>query len=299
MLEYQQLLKTVADRGVWQYNKRTNTKTKFLPAYMLQLDVEKYFPLVTLRQIFYKGAIGETLAFLRGYTRVEEFESLGCKFWSANANEPTKGSDTSPWLSSPYRQGHNDLGEIYGSLWTNWQGDDGHVYNQIKELIKGIKEDPSSRRLVVSAWKPENVYNKRGALPPCHDSFNIIIDTDNKYMHLNWRQRSTDIVLGTPSNLVSYGLLLTLLARLTGYTPKYLTAHLDNVHIYENHMNAVNEMIRRTPLEGPSIEFSSRVPNGKEGDVDVYNWLDTIEPNDITISNYEYCNRIDGLTMAV
>jgi thymidylate synthase len=295
---YQTLLRTVYNDGVWQHN-RTGYDSRFIPAGMIQADLREGFPLLTLRKLFYKGGLAEAQGFLRGYTSAADFEALGCKFWTANANIPSKGSDTSPWLSSPFRQGHNDLGKIYGYIWRNWPTKDGAVIDQIEELMRSITQDPTSRRHMVATWDPEIVLKKMGALPPCHDSWTINIDVHNKLMHLSWRQRSTDIILGTPTNLVCYAFILMLIARLTGYAPGMLTGHLDNVHYYENHVDAVPLLLNRSSVGLPELLFSREVPIGAIGKPPESEWLQRITNDHVTLVNYKHHEAIPGLTMAV
>lgn len=295
---YQALLRDVQDNGVWQHN-RTGYASRFIPAGMIQADMREGFPLLGLRKIFHKGGLAEAQGFLRGYTNAVDFDKLGCKFWTANANEPSKGSDTSPWLSSPYRQGEGDLGKIYGHIWRNWTTTDGGTIDQIEELMKSITNDPAGRRHMVATWDPEIVLKKMGALPPCHDSWTINIDQQNKLMHLSWRQRSTDIILGTPTNFVCYGYILMLIARLTGYTPGTLTAHLDNVHYYENHQHAVPILLERKPAMLPVLVFNSEVPKGQIGEQPATEWLRYATNDHTTLINYNPHEPIFGLAMAV
>ena len=295
---YQALLRHIDHHGIWQ-NNRTGVDSRFVPAGMIQADLSEGFPLLTLRKIYHKGGLAEAQGFLRGYTNAQDFEALGCKFWTANANEPSKGSTTSAWLSSAFRQGHNDLGKIYGYIWRNWPTRDGQVIDQIQELMRSITEEPQSRRHMVATWDPEIVLKKMGALPPCRDSWTINIDQTNKLMHLSWRQRSTDIILGTPTNFVCYAFILMLIARLSGYRPGILSAHLDNVHYYENHQHAVQTLLQRTPMTPPSLLFSAEVPRGVIGQPQQSEWLTQITNDHLTLVNYTYHPAIEGLAMAV
>ena len=296
--EYKAVLREIHEQGVWQ-NNRTNIRTKFIPSAMIRADLREGFPVMGLRELVYKGGLAEAQGFLRGYTNAAEFEALGCRFWTANANEPTLGSDTSPWLSSPHRKGHNDLGKIYGWIWRNWRTSTGEVIDQIEELMKGIARDPESRRHVVATWDPEIVLAKMGALPPCHDSWTINVDITNNLMHMSWRQRSTDIILGTPTNFVCYAFILATIARLQGYQPGILTAHLDNVHYYENHAHAIDPLLERKNTILPTITFASEVPKGTPGAPASSEWLKQIDNSHVHISNYIPHPKITGLKMAV
>jgi len=298
MEAYKNLLREVLEDGVWQEN-RTGIKTKFIPGAMIKLDLEKGFPVGFLRKTAPKSAMAEMQGFLRGYTNAAQFRELGCKFWDGNANEPIKGTNISPWLSSPFRKGIDDIGEVYGYFWRNWIGDDGTKHDQVMDVLNTIINNPYDRRMVVSGWKVEAIKQIRGALPPCHDSWTVMTDVQNKLMHLSWRQRSVDTILGTPANVVGYAFLLELLARLTGYTPKYLIGHFDNVHIYENHMFAVEEMLERENLPLPNLVFSKEVPEYKENKLFQPEWINKINNTHLFLENYQYHPAIEGLTMAV
>lgn len=187
-LQYHDILDEIMSDGILQDN-RTGIASKWIPSARVKVDLQQEFPVLTLRRIFPKAAIAEMCGFLRGYTNSQHFADLGCKYWHENANSPTKGSDTSPWLSSPHRVGENDLGEIYGDLWRNWLGDDGMVVDQVADLVEAIMKSPDSRRILVTGWKPESVKQVRGALPTCHVLWRVMIDTQKKEMHLSWYQR--------------------------------------------------------------------------------------------------------------
>lgn len=295
---YKALLQCVRDYGVHTSN-RTGIDTTFIPSGTIVADMRQGFPLMGLRRLFWKGGTAEAQGFLRGYDNAADFEALGCKFWTANANNPSKGSNTSDWLSSSYRRGENDLGEIYGVQWRKWKTSTGMVIDQILEALALIKNSPQSRRIMVASWNPEVVLEQKAALPPCHDSWVIQIDQKNKLMHLSWRQRSTDLILGTPTNLVCYGFILQLLAHLCGYTAGFLTGHLDNVHIYENHTHAVQTLIERSSRQLPTLVISSEVPKAVSDIYEQLHWLETIDNTHLSLVNYIPHDGIDNLPMAV
>ena len=181
MKEYLELMEKVLLDGVWQDN-RTGIRTKMIPGAMIQFDLSNGFPAVTTKKLAFKSMLGELIGFLRGYTDAQDFADLGCKFWFQNANE------TKSWLENPARKGENDLGAIYGKQWTRWNKSDGTgELNQIETLIANIKADPTSRRLKVIAWRPDELHLM--ALPPCHYGFNVIIEQESKRLHLSWNQR--------------------------------------------------------------------------------------------------------------
>jgi len=161
MQQYLDLVREVLDTGTWQMN-RTGIRTKFIPGAMLRFDLTKGFPVVTTRKAPVKSSIAEMIGFLRGYTNAADFRDLGCKFWDGNANA------NKAWLASKYRQGTDDLGQIYGHFWRHWTGDDGSVTDQVMNALTTLITDPTNRRIIVNGWKVEAITQGRGALPPCH-----------------------------------------------------------------------------------------------------------------------------------
>lgn len=298
-VQYKEILREIMADGILQ-NNRTGEPSFFIPSATLKMDLRDGFPVCTLRKTPMMAPIAEMMGFLRGYDNAQDFADLGCKYWFANANEPTAGSDTSDWLSSSWRLGDNDLGEIYGVLWRRWPNDDGTYTDQIQELLNRISTAPNCRRLIVSAWNAQNVKYKRGALAPCHVLFKVILDNTNRVMHLSWYQRSNDVVLGSPSNVVEYAFLLSLLARICGYTAGTLTGHLDDVHIYKNHFHAASEMVERDPLPLPQLVFADDVPKYNAAAKFIPGTtLETIRPDQVKVVGYQYHPAIPGLVMAV
>jgi thymidylate synthase len=288
MKQYLNLMQNVLENGSWQEN-RTGIRTMMLPGAMLQFDLREGFPAVTTKKLAYKAVVGELLGFLRGYDTVKEFNDLGCKVWDANATAPA-------WLANPHNNPnirHLDwetdmmvpsgyLGRIYGVQWRNWncnQIPGKHTtLDQIETLLCQIQDNPTSRRLLVSAWRPDEL--DQMALPPCHYAFQVIIEQETKTMHLLWNQRSCDLFLGVPFNIASYATLLHILARITGYNVGTLTGFLADVHIYENHINQCCEQLSRDPKPLPELVICSTIKQGSS--------VESVRPDDILLNNYEY-----------
>lgn len=180
MRQYLDLMQKILDKGVWQEN-RTGIRTKMIPNEMLKFDMSEGFPAITTKKLAFKSGVGELLGFLRGYDNAADFEKLGCKFWWQNANE------TKSWVENPNRKGDGDLGKVYGQQWIHWKSSKGGELNQIQKLLQDIKTDPTSRRLKVIAWRPDEFDEM--ALAPCHYVLNVIIEQKSKKMHLSWNQR--------------------------------------------------------------------------------------------------------------
>jgi thymidylate synthase len=281
MKQYLDLMQNVLEKGTWQAN-RTGIHSKMLPGAMLQFDLRDGFPAVTTKKLAYKAVVGELLGFLRGCDTVKEFNDLGCKVWDANATAPS-------WTSNEhYREitrqrdleSEGYLGRIYGVQWRNWncnQVPGQHTtLDQIETLLMQIRDNPTSRRLIVSAWRPDELHQM--ALPPCHYAFQVIIEQETKTMHLLWNQRSCDLFLGIPFNIASYATLLHILARITGYNVGTLTGFLADVHIYENHVDQCTEQLSRDPKPLPELAICSNIKLGSP--------IESICPDDILLNSY-------------
>lgn len=272
MKSYLDICQYVLTNGTRQKN-RTGIDTFMVPGQMFQHDMSTGFPAMTTKKLAFNQVKGELLGFLQGCDNVQDFQALGCNVWDANASADY-------WLNSPaYKDVDQEgyLGRIYGVQWREWKK--GRPYydevDQISRLVREIRKNPTSRRLLVTAWNPAEL--DQMALPPCHYAWQVIIEQETGKMHLFWNQRSCDLFLGVPFNIASYALLLSLLAKITGYTPGTLTGFLADVHIYENHLEQVREQLSRTPTTLPTLEL--------EG-VDSETELWYIEPSQIKLKDY-------------
>jgi len=273
MKQYLDIMQNVLEYGSWQEN-RTGIATKMLPGAMFQVDLRHGFAAVTTKKLAYRSVVGELLGFARGCNTAKDFNELGCKVWDANATAPS-------WVNSyHYQQYHKDpadgyLGRIYGVQWRTWDTGGGCL-DQLANLIEQIKTNPTSRRLLVTAWRPDEL--DQMALPPCHYTFQVIIEQETKTMHLLWNQRSVDVFLGLPFNIASYATLLHILARITGYNVGTLTGFLADVHVYENHIDQCMEQLSREPMQLCQLKIHNNV--GIDYDINL------IKPEDIWLENY-------------
>lgn len=283
MYQYLNLLRQCRTEGVRQKN-RTGIDTFMIPGGMMQFDhLEWNFPILTTKKVNFDAIKAELCGFLRGYSSAAQFRKLGTKIWDANANDP-KGNG-GKWFNSPHRRGEDDLGRIYGVQWRKWSvvpGLDNTSLDQLWQLLQTIYKDPTSRRMIVSAWRPDEL--DMMALPPCHLLFQVLIEQETKRMNMCMYQRSCDMFLGVPFNISSYALLLCLLARVTGYAPGTLTMFLADVHIYENHLTQVDEQLTRGPGLRPTLKIDTGSPPTTP-DLQLA-WLENIEPFQITLEGY-------------
>ena len=274
MKNYLDLLRDILDNGTRQAN-RTGVDAISIPGAMLRFDLADGFPAMTTRKLAFKSVVGELLGFLRGYDNAADFRALGCRIWDQNANENAQ------WLASPHRKGTDDLGLIYP--WRRLPGADGTLLDQVMNVLLAIRERPTDRRIIIDTWRPELF--DRMALPPCHLCYQFIVNVERNELNLCMFQRSADVFLGINFNVSSAALLLSIVAHLTGYTPRYFTHFLGDAHIYVNHIDQVNEQLTRTPGTLPTLVINERIPRGSPTSFDP-SWIDRVEPSDFTLRDY-------------
>lgn len=236
MQQYHQLLQHILDNGV-QKHDRTGTGTISCFGYQMRFDLSKGFPMVTTKKLHLRSIIHELLWFLQGSTNIAYLKENGVSIWDEWANE--KG----------------DLGPVYGKQWRSWEGADGVVVDQIVDLIKQIKTNPDSRRLIVSAWNVADL--PKMALMPCHTLFQFYV-ADGK-LSCQLYQRSADVFLGVPFNIASYALLTLMIAQVCDLEPGDFVHSFGDVHIYNNHMDQVKLQLSRSFFPLPTMKLNPAV----------------------------------------
>ncbi len=241
--QYRGLLSSLVHGGA-QKDDRTGVGTRSVFGRILRHDMSAGFPLLTTKKIYFNHAVTELLWILQGRSDIGYLNDNGLTYWNADYERSGRTDGT--------------LGPVYGVQWRNFNGVD-----QIRKLIREIKSNPSSRRLMVSAWNAADLDDM--ALPPCHYGFQIYIN-DGK-MDLMWNQRSADVFLGLPYDFAMYGLLLLMLAKGTDYTPGQLIVSLGDCHLYNNHIDQAKEQLSRDFRELPnvSIDWGLDVVEGAGG----------------------------------
>lgn len=277
---YLQLIRDILEKG-HEKTDRTGTGTKSLFGYQMRFDLSQGFPLLTTKKVPFGLIKSELLWFLRGDTNIQYllkhknhiWDEWAFKNWvqSSDYQGPDMTdfglrSQADPAFNEVYQAQKqvfcdrivNDdefaakfgnLGDVYGAQWRHWQTRQGETIDQIQNVIEAIQKTPDSRRLIVSAWNPEDV--PTSALPPCHTLFQFYVN-DNK-LSCQLYQRSGDVFLGVPFNIASYALLTSLIARQTGLEVGEFVHTLGDAHIYKNHFNQVEEQLKRTPFDAPSL----------------------------------------------
>lgn len=246
MKQYLDLVKHVMETGN-QKGDRTGTGTISVFGYQMRFDLSEGFPLVTTKKLHLKSIIYELLWFLKGDTNINYLNENGVKIWDEWADED------------------GNLGPVYGAQWRNWDGQD---IDQITELIETLKNNPNSRRMLVTAWNPgvlpengksfgENVANGKVALPPCHAFFQFYVN-DGK-LSCQLYQRSADIFLGVPFNIASYALLTMMIAQVCGLEAGDFIHTFGDAHIYNNHIEQLELQLSREPRPMPKMLLNPEV----------------------------------------
>ena len=247
--QYLNLIRRVLDHGI-ERPDRTGIGTLSIFGVSTRWSLrEGTLPLLTTKRMFWRGIAEELLWFISGSTNTKDLSEKGIKFWDANASRPNLdklGFDKYP---------EGELGPTYGHLWRNFGGVD-----QLGDVIKTLRINPTSRRMLVSAWNPPKL--KEMVLPPCHVLYQFYVDTTVEPFQLSCQvyQRSGDLGLGVPFNIASYALLTHLVARLCGFEAKELIHVLGDAHIYSNHVDALRTQLVRKPLPFPTLEFRYDAP---------------------------------------
>ncbi|MCW2118656.1 thymidylate synthase [Flavobacterium sp. 7A] len=265
MKQYIDLVKHVMENGC-QKGDRTGTGTKSVFGHQMRFDLNEGFPMVTTKKLHLKSIIYELLWFLKGDTNIDYLQKNGVKIWDAWADE------------------NGDLGPVYGHQWRNWNNEE---IDQIKELIKELKTNPNSRRMIVSAWNPsvlpdtsksfaENVANNKAALPPCHAFFQFYV-ADGK-LSCQLYQRSADIFLGVPFNIASYALLTMMIAQVCKLGLGEFIHTFGDAHIYNNHFEQLELQLSREPKALPKMILNPEIMNIFDFDFDDFT-LEGYEPH--------------------
>ena len=229
--EYKKLMETILYKGLDKAD-RTGTGTKSIFGTTIRHDMSMGFPLLTGKRVSFKAARTELLWILQGRTDLKYLEDNGVKYWRPDYERSIRTDET--------------LGPVYGKQWRDFGGID-----QLWQLVYNIKHNPSSRRLLVSAWNPAEM--KDMVLPPCHYAFQVYVN--NGKLDLMWQQRSADVFLGLPYDIAMYGLLLELLAKGSNMQPGQLIGQLGDCHLYNNHLDQAEIYLSRSKRVLPKLEL--------------------------------------------
>jgi thymidylate synthase len=238
MQQYHQLLQHILDTGVPK-SDRTGTGTISTFGYQMRFNLQDGFPLVTTKKVHLKSIIHELLWFLKGETNIAYLKEKGVSIWDEWADEA------------------GELGPVYGKQWRSWEGPNGETIDQISDVIKQIKKNPDSRRLIVNAWNVADL--PKMALMPCHTMFQFYVA--NNKLSCQLYQRSADVFLGVPFNIASYALLTMMIAQVCDLEVGDFIHTFGDVHIYTNHLEQVHTQLSRTPFPLPTMQLNPEVTN--------------------------------------
>jgi thymidylate synthase len=243
MQQYLDLVKHIIEKGVSKTD-RTGTGTTSCFGYQLRFDLSEGFPLVTTKKLHVKSIIHELLWFLKGETNIAYLRENGVRIWDEWADE------------------NGELGPVYGKQWRSWEGADGKVYDQIRDVLNQIKTNPDSRRMIVSAWNVGELAEM--ALMPCHVLFQFYVTPASRAgerprLSCQLYQRSADVFLGVPFNIASYALLTMMVAQVSDMEPGEFIHTFGDVHLYNNHMEQALLQLSRTPFPLPVMKLNTSI----------------------------------------
>jgi thymidylate synthase len=253
MQQYLSLLQHILDNGVVKTD-RTGTGTKSVFGYQMRFNLSEGFPLVTTKKVHMRSIIHELLWFLKGETNIAYLKENNVSIWDE-------------WADA-----NGELGPVYGKQWRSWEGANGVVIDQVKDLIEQIKKNPDSRRLIISAWNVADL--PKMALMPCHTIFQFYVAEGKLSCQLY--QRSADVFLGVPFNIASYALLTMMIAQVCDLQPGDFVHTFGDVHIYSNHMEQVKLQLSHTPYPLPTMKLNPAVK-------DIFEF----KFEDFTLENYQ------------
>lgn len=252
MRQYLDLLERVLDHGD-DRSERTGTGARAIFGHQMRFDLEDGFPLLTTKKLHLKSIIHELLWFIAGDTNIDYLHRHGVTIWDEWADE------------------NGELGPVYGRQWRSWPTADGKTIDQLSWVIAELKKNPSSRRLVVTAWNPAEIADM--ALPPCHCLFQFFVAKGRLSCQLY--QRSADIFLGVPFNIASYALLTHMIAQTAGLRPGDFVHTLGDAHLYHNHFDQAREQLMRAPGRLPRLKLNPDIKSVfdfKYGDIAIENY---------------------------
>lgn len=246
---------------------RTGTGTRSVFGYQTRYDLREGFPLLTTKKMYLRPIAEELLWFIKGDTNIKYLVDRNVKIWNEwpyedfKKSEDFNGETLEEFVEKiknddDFAKKHGNLGPVYGAQWRNFNNEG---TDQLMKLIDSLKNNPFSRRHIISAWNPRQVDEM--ALPPCHTLMQFYVSSDKKYLSCQLYQRSADTFLGVPFNIASYALLTCMLAQVCGYEPKEFIHTIGDAHIYKNHFDVVKTQIEREPLPLPRLVLNKDIDN--------------------------------------
>ena len=263
--QYLELMQKILDEGSERID-RTGVGTKALFGQQLRFDLQEGFPALTTKRVYWKTAFKEILWMLSGGTNIRPLIAQNVHIWSEWPHKKyCESSGNAVDLKTfeqmildddDFAQQWGDLGPVYGKQWRRWKTEDGREIDQVSEVIDALKNNPTSRRIIFDGWNVGEL--DQMALPPCHKHYQFFVDTETNRLNCGMVQRSADLFLGVPFNLVNQALITTLLAELTGYEVGEIVWFGMDVHLYSNHIEQAKEQLKREPKALPKLVLKNK-----------------------------------------
>jgi thymidylate synthase len=276
--QYLDLLRDILDHGEKQTDKGTGAVTFSVFGRQMRFDLEKSFPLLTTKKVYWKGVLYELAWFLSGQSNIKYLVDNGVHIWDdypykiyrekmekGESPELTKDEFVAKIAAdAEFAKTHGELKHIYGELWRRWPAKDGRTVDQVQWVVDDLRKDPDAHNALVTSWNPEYLYEmalptEAARFPICHNMYQCNVKNGKLSLHLY--QRSADIFLGVPFNIASYALLAIILAQVTGNKPGEFIHTFGDVHIYGNHVDAVKEQLSREPKFLPTLSIDPSIKN--------------------------------------
>ncbi|MCX7589961.1 MAG: thymidylate synthase [Patescibacteria group bacterium] len=294
--QYLNLLKDILENGVRKVDRGTGDASYSVFGRQIRFDLSKgEFPLLTTKKVYWKGVLHELYWFLSGQTNIRYLVLNNVHIWDDYPYKKFKIQNSKLKMTKEefiekirtdeeFAKKWGELPKIYGEMWRRWPTRYGKTIDQLKWAINEIKDDPSAHNAIVTSWNPEYLYTMAryedtSHFPICHNMYQL--NVNNSRLSLQLYQRSADIFLGVPFNIASYALLLLIIAKITGYQPGEFIHTFGDVHIYENHIDAVKEQLKRKPFLFPKIKF---IKNFKD--------IDDFKPEYVELVDYQFHPQI-------
>ena len=268
--QYLNILKKVKENGIIKNGRNGKTYSYF--GDILKFNIQNQFPLITTKKVFFKGVVEELLWFLRGSVNSKELEEKGVNIWKGNSNR--EFLDANGFYE--YEEGY--LGPIYGFQWRSFNGE----IDQLKYVLNELNKN--SRRIIINAWNPCQLNLQ--VLPPCHILYNFYID-DNKNISCMMFMRSSDLFLGLPFNIASTALFTYIIAKVMGLNVKEIGISICDLHIYEEHLEAVEEQLKREPYKFPKLNINKDIDINLSIDEKI-KWIENLVFEDFELIDYNY-----------
>jgi thymidylate synthase len=294
--QYLNLMQDILDNGVRKVDRGTGDASYSVFGRQIRFDLSKGFPLLTTKRVYWKGVLHELYWFLSGQSNIDYLVKNNVHIWddypykiyvekTEDRRQKTELMTKEEFIKrvgedKKFAKKWGNLPKIYGELWRKWPTRTGRTIDQVKWVVEEIKADPNAHNLIVNSWNPEYLYTmavKKDAsrFPICHNTYQLNV-IDGK-LHLQLYHRSADIFLGVPFNIASYALLLLIFAKITGYEPGEFIHTFGDVHIYEAHLDAVKEQLKRKPLPFPTVSFTNE-----------FKGVDEFKSEFVQLNNYEF-----------